>query len=397
MAMLGELVDITGGGTPSRKVADYWGGDIPWATVKDFKGLELKGALENITQEGLTNSASNLIPAGSIILPTRMAVGKAAVNLVDIAINQDLKALRIKDPTQVDRDYLFRILLSKSDYLESRGKGATVKGITLDVLRELEFPLPLLDEQKRIAAILDKANAIRSKRQQAIELTDQLLRSVFLDMFGDPMANPKGWEEITLESLTSKIGSGATPRGGKSAYVSKGISLIRSLNIHDNKFLHKNLAFITNQQADRLSNVKVEDNDVLLNITGASVCRCAMVDSSILPARVNQHVCIIRTIRELINPTFLLYFLITDSYKRKLLNIANTGGATREALTKEQVQNLIIFVPPIDIQEKFEVLVKKILVKRNKDKDSSKNSDELFSSLTQYAFRGELTKNTEAA
>ena len=98
MAMLGDLVEIKGGGTPSRKTPEYWGGEIPWATVKDFKTFELSTTIEKITREGLTNSASNLIPAGSIIVPTRMAVGKAAINLVDMSINQDLKALKINNP-----------------------------------------------------------------------------------------------------------------------------------------------------------------------------------------------------------------------------------------------------------------------------------------------------------
>lgn len=192
-AKLGALVSIKGGGTPDRSNPEYWGGDVPWVTVKDFKSLSLSGAAEHITQKGLAESASNLIPAGSIIVPTRMAVGKAAINEVDVAINQDLKAITVDRASCVDRDFLFRFLLSKSAYLESQGKGATVKGITLDVLRDLDVPVPPKAEQQRIAAILDKADSIRSKRQEAIQLTNDLLRAVFIDMYGDPVINPKGW------------------------------------------------------------------------------------------------------------------------------------------------------------------------------------------------------------
>ena len=93
LVCLGEIVDIKGGGTPSRSINEYWDGSIPWATVKDFKSTSLESTLESITSDGVANSATNIIPAGSIIVPTRMAVGKAAINTVDLGINQDLKAL----------------------------------------------------------------------------------------------------------------------------------------------------------------------------------------------------------------------------------------------------------------------------------------------------------------
>lgn len=198
---LGELVSIIGGGTPDRSNQDFWGGDIPWATVKDFKTLEISSTLERITEDGLKGSAANVAATGSIIVPTRMALGKAAINTVPVAINQDLKALRVLDPEVVDRDYLFRFLLSKSTYLESQGQGATVKGITLNVLRDLDVPLPPLLEQQRIATILGKADKLRCKRQEAIRLTDEFLRATFIDLFGDPVTNSHGWPTQPLASL----------------------------------------------------------------------------------------------------------------------------------------------------------------------------------------------------
>lgn len=198
---LGNLVSITGGGTPDRSNPTFWGGDIPWVTVKDFKSMEIAGASEHITTAGLERSASNLISVGAIIVPTRMALGKAAINSVPVAINQDLKALRVLDQSVVDRDFLFRFLLSKSAYLESQGKGATVKGITLDVLRELEIPLPPRKEQQRIAAILDKADSLRRNRQEAIRLADDFLRATFIDLFGDPVTNSHRWPTQPLESI----------------------------------------------------------------------------------------------------------------------------------------------------------------------------------------------------
>lgn len=219
MVSLGKLVEFKGGGTPSKAVEAYWGGNIPWASVKDFKSTILDSTIDSITIEGLKNSASNLIPAGNLIIPTRMALGKVAINSIDVAINQDLRALLIKDDNVIDKRYLLHFLESKEKYLESQGKGATVKGITLDVLEEIDVPLPTLTEQKRIASILDKADAIRRKRQQAIQLADDFLRAVFLDMFGDPNANPKGIDVKPMTEFfditTGKLNSNAATVDGK--------------------------------------------------------------------------------------------------------------------------------------------------------------------------------------
>ena len=158
--------------------------------------------------------------------------------------------------------------------------------------------------------------------------------------------------KIRLKEISSKIGSGATPRGGKNSYKSEGISLIRSMNVYDSAFEYSELAFIDEQQAKELSNVQVERSDILLNITGASVARCCMVPNNLLPARVNQHVAIIRIKKELANPRHILYCLISHRYKQKLLAIAQ-GGATREALTKEKIEDFEILLPSLSSQHKI--------------------------------------------
>jgi len=183
--------------------------------VKDFKSSELSKTTDYITEEGLKNSASNLIPAGNLIVPTRMALGKVVINTIDVAINQDLRALIVKNDELIDKRYLFRFLESKAKYLEREGKGATVKGITQEVLKELEIPLPPLTEQKRIAAILDKADSLRRKNQQAIQLADQFLRAVFLDMFGDPMTNPKEFPQGIIRDLTESANYGTSAKASE--------------------------------------------------------------------------------------------------------------------------------------------------------------------------------------
>ena len=268
--------------------------------------------------------------------------------------------------------------------LEKYAEGTGVPTLNRNNVHGVEIPLPPLPEQKRIAAILDKADSIRRKRQEAVRLTEELLRSVFLDMFGDPVTNPKGWETILLGKHTKKIGSGATPTGGESAYKETGISLIRSMNVHDGEFIYKNLAYIDEVQAEKLANVTVEDNDVLLNITGASVARVCRVPSKVLPARVNQHVSIIRP-RSKLNPVFLEHLLLSGSVKKGLLQLSG-GGATREAITKAQIEELKIICPPIDIQNMYSDQVAVIEKMNDFASHATLEIENLFNSLLQRSF-----------
>lgn len=155
------------------------------------------------------------------------------------------------------------------------------------------------------------------------------------------------WKDYKLKDLTTKIGSGATPTGGGNAYKMEGLSLIRSQNVLDLKFSNNGLALIDDEQADGLRNVTVYEDDILLNITGDSVARVCKVPKDVLPARVNQHVSIIRSDVNKIDSNFLLYYL--QSIKEFLLSISEIGG-TRRALTKAMLENLIISMPELSEQ-----------------------------------------------
>ncbi|MCA1626123.1 MAG: restriction endonuclease subunit S [Acidobacteria bacterium] len=154
----------------------------------------------------------------------------------------------------------------------------------------------------------------------------------------------ENWKTFKLKDVCSKIGSGATPKGGKESYLAEGISLIRSQNILDFNFSTNGLAFIDERQANQLSNVVVEENDVLLNITGDSVARVCQVPQNILPARVNQHVAIIRTNQQKLSSEFLKYYLLNPTFKAYMLGLA-ASGATRNALTKGMIEEFEITAP----------------------------------------------------
>ena len=156
------------------------------------------------------------------------------------------------------------------------------------------------------------------------------------------------WQEVSLGEVTNKIGSGSTPRGGGEFYKESGISLIRSQNVLDFKFSTNGLAFIDDSQAYELRSVAVEQNDVLLNITGDSVARCCVVPEEILPARVNQHVAIIRADKTFADSHYIYYSL--QALKEELL-MQSEIGATRNALTKGMLENIKITIPPLEEQK----------------------------------------------
>lgn len=244
--------------------------------------------------------------------------------------------------------FMFYLLTSAEykDFIAGLADGTNINNLKWSQLQEFEVCLPPLEEQKRIVAILDAAFAGLDAAQANTEQVATDGEDLFQEGLERVLSSSKHeWAESQLGSVTTKIGSGATPRGGEKAYKTSGTSLIRSLNVHDRGFQQKRLAFIDASQASMLSNVEVHEGDVLLNITGASVARCCIVDENILPARVNQHVSIIRPISDALDPEFLHYLLTSRTCKSRLLGIGEGAGSTRQAITKAQIQGFTIRYP----------------------------------------------------
>jgi len=380
---LGEVVAVKGGGTPSRKVTEYWNGDISWATVKDLKTQALCKTQESITRNGLKHSASNLIPTGTVITATRMALGRAAITEQDMAINQDLKALFCSEA--LAPRYLLHFLNANKLQIESMGKGATVKGITLDILLGLKIPLPLLEEQKRIAAILDKADAIRKKRQQAIELTEQFLRSAFLDMFGDSITNPKGFPVGTIRELVSDVRYGTSSKAGtlgKYPILRMGnITYTGGWNFSDLKYI--------NLSEKEESKYLVKKGDLLFNRTNSKelVGKSAVYRNDELMAYAGY---LIRMRpNEFATNDYISGYLNSSHGKATLQHICKSivGMANINA---QELQNIKILIPPIAMQEKYSKLVEAVYAKLAKHCLIEKNAHSLFNSLVQRVFRGEL-------
>lgn len=268
--------------------------------------------------------------------------------------------------------------------MQTLAESTTVPSVRKTVLEKYEIEVPSLVEQEEIEKKLTLTQKIIEKRRQELSYLDEIIKARFVEMFGNPVTNEKGWTQKLLGEITIKIGSGATPRGGKSTYQENGIALIRSMNVHNGMFEYRELAHISDEQATKLDNVVIEENDVLLNITGASVARSCVVPSEILPARVNQHVCVIRC-KECIIPEFLNNLLIDDNYQELLWSIAR-AGATREAITKQQVECLQIIMPPVELQNEFMKFCKQVDKSKVAVQKALDETQILFDSLMQKYF-----------
>ncbi|HQD16202.1 MAG TPA: restriction endonuclease subunit S, partial [Ottowia sp.] len=189
-ATLGEICRFVGGGTPSRKQPDFYTGSIPWVTVKDFKTLRLSDAEEHITEAAVQESATNIVAAGTVLLVTRVGLGKVAIADQPLAINQDIKGLI--PSAEVLPEYLFWFLLSQAHVIERLGTGATVKGVTLQDVKAIEILVPTHAEQRRTVDLLSRAEGILRLRREAQAKAQAILPALFLDLFGDPATNPKG-------------------------------------------------------------------------------------------------------------------------------------------------------------------------------------------------------------
>lgn len=250
---------------------------------------------------------------------------------------------RVKNPDEILPEYLE--MWFKRDEFDREAAFIAVGGVRGSMpwneFSQMQVYVPQIDEQRKI---VEAYKIVEDRIELKRKINDNLvatLSAVYKELFADADTH---FPKVPLQKICSKIGSGATPKGGKMAYSSEGISLIRSTNVFDFNFEYDKLAHINQNQADALTNVIVELNDVLFNITGVSVARCCMVPNDVLPARVNQHVMIVRPIKGETMSYYIMFTLCSADNKAKLLGIGQSGS-TREAINKQELESFEIPLP----------------------------------------------------
>lgn len=207
---LSDVVRFTSGGTPPRNKPEFYGGDIPWITAADISQDQRIEARSFITNQAVVGSSASVLPAGTIALVTRTSIGKVGIFDRPMAFSQDITAITPSD--HVDVKYLAHFLRSSAPELARHGRGATIKGVTRAVVGSLRMPLPTLDEQRHIAAGLDAADAIRSKREAAIAHLDALTQALFVATFGAPASWPERWPMGTIDDHARSVDYGISAK-----------------------------------------------------------------------------------------------------------------------------------------------------------------------------------------
>ena len=251
----------------------------------------------------------------------------------------------------------FHLLYLWKERTAKKQFGSATNYIRMSNFEEYSLPLPPLPEQQylsqKLTALLDEVAQTKQRLEAIPAQLKQFRQSVLADAVSGRLTeeNADKWNTQPLKSLTTKIGSGSTPKGGNDVYKDSGIPFVRSLNIHTYFIKYEDLVFIDEVQAEKLKNVKIKENDVLLNITGASIGRVNIAPKEFVNGRVNQHVAIIRLKQEVILPKFLHLILASPKFQKWIEG--ENYGTTRQALTKGMLETLEIHYPDIARQTKI--------------------------------------------
>jgi type I restriction enzyme S subunit len=377
---LGSVCRFLNGGTPDKSVARFFEGSNPWITSADITGPVASDARSFISDEAIAKSATNKVPKDAVLLVTRTGVGKVAIAGRDLCISQDITAL-LPDQSRVATSYLVHFLRTKKEHFVSMARGATIKGITRDVVAELSVPLPPLPEQRRIAAILDQADALRAKRREALAQLDSLTQSIFIEMFGDPVVNPRAWELIPFGSVGNldRGVSKARPRnapellGGPYPLIQTGDVANCDGYVRDHTSTYSEAGL----RQSRLWPAGTLCITIAANIAKTGILMFdACFPDSVVGFTASQ-------------PATVEYVRVWLSFLQKALEDAAPESAQKN-INLAILRELKVPVPPLAFQHTFATRIQAIESLKAIHRATLAESDALFASLQHRAFRGEL-------
>ncbi len=356
---LGSIGSFTGGGTPSKNNPDYWSGTNPWVSSSDISEDDIRRMFVGryISDEAIEKSAAKIVPKNSILLVSRVGVGKLAVSEAPICTSQDFTNFT---PNGNDLYFLAYCIKSLKNRLLKFNQGMAIKGFTKDDISNLQIPLPSLEEQQKIADCLSSIDELISAEARKLDALKAHKKGLMQQLFpaeGETVPRLRfpdfqdtgEWKIYELGALTSKVGSGITPSGGDKNYKTEGRPFVRSQNIGWGELILDDVVFIDEGMHSSFVATEIKEFDVLLNITGASIGRSAVADLRIAGGNVNQHVCIIRVEVNKLNPILLNQFLISE-FGQKQIDSFQAGG-NRQGLNFAQIRSFGIPLPPTEIEQ----------------------------------------------
>jgi type I restriction enzyme S subunit len=378
---ISDFAEVTTGGTPPTTIKEYWeNGTIPWLNSGELNQDIITTCKNYITDLGMKNSAAKLMPQDTVLIAlTGATTGVIGYLTFEAAANQSVTG--ILPSTAHHPKYLYYYLKSIREKVLDESYGGAQKHISQGYVKELEIPLPPLPVQKRIAEILDTADTLRRKDQELLKKYDELAQAIFIDMFGDPVKNEKGWEVKRVGSLT-KVGSGSTPSRSNPSYFTGNIPWVKTTEVNGGIILLTEES-ISSEALQKTSCKLYPINCVIIAMYGQGKTR-GQVGLLGIEAATNQACGVIMPCEEL-NPKFLFHYL--KSQYKELRELGR--GGNQENLNKGMIEDFYIIVPPLHLQNKFKEIIDQ-LIYSSRHTLNLKYSDNLFNSLLQKAFKGEL-------
>ncbi|QXP54658.1 restriction endonuclease subunit S [Cellulophaga sp. HaHa_2_95] len=385
---LDKLCEINSGGTPSRRKKEYYNeGKIPWAKIRDIESSNgtIYDTEEKITIEGLKSIRNKLFPKGSLLISIYGSVGKVAFTGVDMSSNQAILGIRLnkEGENKLSLEYLKYWFEINLESLKNRAVGGILKNISASIVRGLEIPLPSLNDQKRIAQVLSNCESLIQKRKESIALLDELLKSTFLEMFGDPIEmNKKNLEK--LENHIEYLTSGS--RGWAKYYSDEGPKFLRIKNLGFGVLNEKDVQKVNPPKSAESIRTIVEEGDLLISIT-ADLGRTAVVPKHYGEAYINQHLALVR-LKESLNPRYAAYYFAMPFGNRMIQKKDKDG--VKSGLTFKDIKNFDIYMPEIIHQKKFEIIFNQIQELKISYNNHLEELENLYGSISQKGFKGEL-------
>ncbi|MBE1138439.1 restriction endonuclease subunit S [Escherichia coli] len=378
------------GGTPSRAKPEYYeGGDIPWIKSGDLKDSKIYEANEYITAAGLENSSAKIVEKDSILIAMYGAtVGRLAILGINAATNQAICNIR-PDTTIADMKYLYYFLKSKFSYFVENAVGGAQPNISQGLIKSLEVPLPSLDEQKRIADILDKAAGVCQKREQAIKLADDFLRATFLEIFGDPVKNPKGWKKNKIKKGVLDITSGWSATGENIPCKSDEFGVLKISSVTSGIFKPEENKMVDSETI--LASKKLifpKKGDLLFSRANtrelvAAICMVHQdYDNLFLPDKLWS----IKLDHDLLLPEFFLVLIQNEKIRDLLTKQATGTSGSMLNISKNKFEETEIIFPEINVQKYFCNTFRKKINLKEKLIKSNELANESFNSLSQKVF-----------
>jgi len=396
MVRLGDVITVTSGGTPSRTNDDNWarntdGNLYPWVKTGDLKSMYLTEVEEYITACGLENSSAKLLPSNTVLLAMYGAtIGACSILKIDATTNQACAALLPSEKYMAQ--FLYYYFASIKPKLVSLGVGGAQPNISGTIIKSLQIPMPPIAIQHKITSVLDHASALIEKRKVQIAKLDLLVKSQFIDMFGDPVANPMGWEIKTVGDVCHFQGGYAF----KSAdYVDKGVSLVKITNVNKDSLDWHEISYLPFEYLSKYSNYSLRNEDVVMAMTrplikSLSAVKMATVTKDDLPCLLNQRVGRF-VFKENISSTFFVELCKFTFFKNVV--DAYSNNSLQPNISSEQVESIQIPLPPISIQHRFATIVKTVNKSKSEMRQGLGKLELLYKSLMQKCFNGELVTN----